>query len=503
MHAKTKSISKRKVNGCPIEVELKLELCPADLTKIMHSTLLRDAQSKTRDLNSVYFDTKDRCLNGAGFSLRIRHVGGKRIQTLKASSASAGLFVRPEWEQPVESDTPLAYIMDDPLVTHVPADVFNRLAPAFCTNINRTTFDIVNGKNQVELALDRGEVKTDQRSQPICEIELELKRGAPVSLFELARKLDSVAPLRLGVQSKSERGYLLVEPSHEKAFRADTIDLDINMSAAEAFQIITRSCIRQFRMNEALLDQLDDPDPLHQARVGLRRLRSALSLFRPMVNDRAFAKLHGELKWLAGSLGTARNIDMLIGRSTDEGVRKAFCSARSGAYHAAHLALGSRRARRTMLDLAEWLALGDWVVRPHDSRLRDESILCRAAEILEKRRKRLKRLGSGLVGLDDESLHKVRIEAKKLRYALDFFGSLYEKKKTARLRVGFTNALQALADRLGDLNDLSIAPEVVVDMGLTTTVRVNFLTDIIDHDSVLKEAQSAFGKLLKSRCFWR
>jgi CHAD domain-containing protein len=201
------------------------------------------------------------------------------------------------------------------------------------------------------------------------------------------------------------------------------------MNAAEAFQIITKSCVRQFRMNEALLDQLDDPDPLHQARVGLRRLRSALSLFRPMVNDRAFTKLHGELKWLAGSLGTARNIDMLIGRSTDEGVRKAFCSVRSGAYHAAHLALGSRRARRTMLDLAEWLALGDWVVRPHDSRLRDESIRCRAAEILEKRRKRLKRLGSGLVGLDGESLHKVRIEAKKLRYALDFFGSLYEEKR--------------------------------------------------------------------------
>jgi CHAD domain-containing protein len=69
--------------------------------------------------------------------------------------------------------------------------------------------------------------------------------------------------------------------------------------------------------------------------------------------------------------------------------------------------------------------------------------------------------------------------------------------------VGFANALQALADRLGDLNDLSIAPDVVVDMGLTTTVRVNFLTDIINHDSMLKEAQSAFRKLLKARCFWR
>src|SRR3546814_6754427 len=78
------------------------------------------------------------------------------------------------------------------------------------------------------------------------------------------------------------------------------------MTAADAFRHIAQSCVRQFRLNEALLLAGRDAGALHQVRVALRRLRSAFSIFKPVIGGDAHTPLRDELRWLASELANAR-----------------------------------------------------------------------------------------------------------------------------------------------------------------------------------------------------
>ena len=113
-----------------------------------------------------------------------------------------------------------------------------------------------------------------------------------------------------------------------------------------------------------------------------------------------------------------------------------------------------------MIDFSEWLAIGRWRTDPVDPAIRDRPAEIFAAATLQKLRRRLKREGHGLADLGDEARHEVRILAKKLRYASEFFVGLFPGKKPERRARAFLKALEALQTHLGDLNDLAHAPSV-------------------------------------------
>ena len=189
------------------EVELKLEIVSEDAGKFEASGLLASAPRKMRQI-STYFDTPDHDVANAGLSLRIRRSGKKRVQTIKADGGSAaGLFIRSEWERAAENDTP---VLD--YATPLPALLggkIDAIGPVFEVEIDRQSWVIDEGGATIELVLDRGEIVVGERRSPVCEIELELKSGDPAALFALARWIDAAVPIRLGVLSKSERGYRL------------------------------------------------------------------------------------------------------------------------------------------------------------------------------------------------------------------------------------------------------------------------------------------------------
>ncbi|MEX2693612.1 CHAD domain-containing protein [Rhizobium mongolense] len=89
------------------------------------------------------------------------------------------------------------------------------------------------------------------------------------------------------------------------------------MDASSAFQAISFSCVRHFRLNEELLRSKGNPEALHQMRVALRRLRSAFSLFKAIIPGGEPRRLKEELRWLAVVLGEARNVDVLLLKATD------------------------------------------------------------------------------------------------------------------------------------------------------------------------------------------
>ena len=484
----------------PLEVELKLELDPADRGRLEAANLFATTHGETARLVSTYFDTPDLDLRKAGYSLRIRRKGAIRIQTIKAdAAAAAGLFVRPEWERSVKTDKPLLDATSGPLAQIVGRDALEHLDGLFVTDVRRTTRIINAQGTRFECAIDDGEIRAGQRSIAVCEIELELDNGSPQSLFDFARQLNEAVPLRLGVASKAERGYGLVDGDPSGAVKAEPILLDPNGDVGDAFQTIARSCMRQFRLNETVLLKSGEAEPLHQARVGLRRLRTAFSLYKPLfVDDERVGLLDIELRWLAGELGEVRNLDVLIER-VGRKVRDQLVVARERSFEHVRAELASARTRLLMIDLAEWLTLGDWRSRPGDPALLHQNGQVFAGEQLEARRRRLKRSGKGLAALDDGHRHKARIAAKKLRYAAQFFASLYVTRKALRRHTLFLDALEALQDHLGELNDLVIGPQVLSELGIEAKLRN---AGRRGREQLLRRAEEAYDDLIDAKRFW-
>lgn len=482
--------------GAVEEVEIKLELSAAAFDALAIGDLFAGKPTIIRQ-HATYFDTPDHGLANAGFSLRIRKSDGKRLQTIKRDAGSAaGLFVRQEWEREVRGDRP---VLDE--ATPIAALVANANAgimPLFSIDTERRLWTI----DGVEIALDRARIVAGERETSFYELEIEQKDGDFAQLFALAHRLVTTADVRLSVLSKAQRGYRLLGAAPVAA-RAAPIMLAAPITAQAAFAVIARACMVQFRLNEALLLATADSVALHQARVALRRLRSALSLNKALLADSRFPGLCADLRWLAARLGKARDLDVLIARAGDNFLREQLCKARAGAYRNAGRALRSVRARTLMIDLAAWIAIGDWRAAPETRAMRDLSARCFAVMVLDRQFRRLRTGGRNLANLDDRARHEVRKTAKKLHYAAGFYASLFDGKRERRRHKRFVAAVQALLDQLGALNDLATVPGLLAALDLVEQPQAAMLLGAEAKPGLLAAAAVACEALLDRKRFWR
>ncbi|RWX74831.1 CHAD domain-containing protein [Neorhizobium lilium] len=481
------------------EVELKLEIDAAGFERLVSSNLLGDPD-ETVQQTSNYFDTSDNAFFAEGFTLRIRKVGAARTQTVKATGPTASIFARSEWEIPVTGDRP---VIDhtSPLINEF-GDQANDVRPKFDVVNERRIWNVTENGSNIEVALDRGSVRSVDREAPILELELELKDGKPEDLFSLARKIEGIVPVRFGVLSKAERGFRLLE-AERGVVKAEPIELDRRASACQAFQTIASSCFRQFRLNETILRSRKNEDSLHQARVALRRLRSAITLFKPMLLDDEAKRLSADFRWLAGVLGEARNLDVLLPKAKAGELRDSLTEKRATAYDHVIEALDSSRARALMLDFNRWLHCGDYLSNGATTDARERPAGQFAAEALGKARKKLKKHGQDLSGVDDEHRHEARKDAKKLRYAAEFFRSLFPDKRGMRRYKRFVVAMEALQDELGALNDLATGPDVLEGHGLRGHAGADNLIVHADKAKLIRTAQDALDDVLDAKRFWR
>lgn len=472
------------------EIELKLDLDP-NAARLFPDWPLLPAPRRIDSLHATYFDTPDRRLDAAGFSLRIRRIGRKRIQTVKATDApAAGLFARQEWEMPVRGSTPL--LDGRTPVAALLGDAVATISPAFDVVVQRHVWHVAEGDATIELVLDQGEVRAGDRAMPVCEIELELQAGAPAALFALARRIDADVAVRPGVLTKSERGRRLrdlLPPAH----KAERIALDPDATLAQAFARIMATCLRHYRLNEALLLDAYHPDALHQARVAVRRMRSALAVFRPVLGRDAAAPIAAELRWLAATLGEARDIDVLAATLDAGDSRRTRIEAVQQEVHDRVLAwLRSARLRALLLDLVEWLATSP--LRPDRA---DRPAAPFAADRLRKLRRRVAKGGRHLERQTDEARHDVRKAAKKLRYGAEFFAGLFDRKRQRRRRKDFLAALERLQAQLGQLNDRASAPATLARYGLDPAPPAP------DGAALIEAAAHAQATFADTRAFWR
>ncbi len=482
------------------EIELKLALRPADIDAVIG---LLGSEPIRVDQRATYYDTPDRLLAGCGIALRIRTANGRAVQTMKAAGrGAAGLFARGEWESAVALDAAPTIDAATPLGI-VLRDRARDLAPAFTVTVERLVWQHDHAGAQIEIALDRGVVAAADRHSDLCEVELELKNGEPAALFALARRIDVIAPVRLGVLTKSERGYRLLDAARG-AIKPEPLALAPDTTAAGAFEAAAFSCIGQFRLNEDLLmggrqGGGQHGAALHQARVALRRLRSALSIWRPLLTDPLALRLGAELRWLSGVLGAARDLDVLIERLAPGDLRDRLTAERMAAYAAVNAALASSRSRAALLGTAEYVATGAWHRDPVIAALRDEPVASFAAVTLARLRRKVERGGRNLVTATDEQRHDLRKDAKKLRYAAEFLAAAFETGKQRRRHRRFVAALGRLQDQLGALNDLATAEQL-----LHGAPAADAEAEPPDgKPRLLARAAKAHATLVEAKPFWR
>jgi triphosphatase len=497
------------------EVELKLEIPPAEAARIASHPALAASVTPPEEqtLVSTYFDTPNGALHEAGVYLRIRDSGGRYVQTIKTAKASGDIFERSEWEQPLSGRTlDLDAIKGTALETLLTPEVRASLQPRFETRIGRGTHRVETNGSEVEVAIDRGEINSWDRTRTICELELELKRGEKRDLFGLARQIADDVPLRLEVKTKAERGYELLRNSAFAPEKAMAIDITPEMTAADAFRLIALSCLRQIVANEPATCA-GYAEALHQMRIGLRRLRATIALFADLVEGQDAEKIKDELRWITRHLGAARDLDVfasevlapLRDKHPDQpavaGALRDTEQKRAEAYANVRSAIDSPRFRAAILDLAEWIEIGPWT-EDHDKTrqaARNRHVSEHAKAALAGLRKKIKRKGVLLRDLSVPQLHRLRIRAKRLRYATEFFFSTFPGRQRAKRRTESLDALKDLQDALGDLNDIVTHRDLIADDApLAAIAHPRDRTE-----ALLLQAEQAFGRFAETKAFWK
>lgn len=462
----------------PTETELKLQVPPESVARLRaHPLLKRAVCHPARRLRTVYFDTPALALRDAGISLRVRRAGSEWMQTVKGSgSVQGGLHSRPEQEAALAGPVPDLSLISDPMLgaAFTPDEIRRAIQPCFTTDFRRTTWLVEPAPAVIiEVSLDRGAVRGGGRLAPLCELELELKLGPVWRLYELALALLEAVPAQLENRSKAERGYALVSGAVDLAVKSRAAAVRPGMTVEDAFTAVAWTSLDQVIGNARGVIEGRDPEFLHQMRVGVRRLRSAFRLFSAMLPEPSMQTHADAFHWLGGALGPARDWDVFLDE-TFPPIRAAFAGhaplavferacrrRRSAAGRSARRAVASHRHQRMVLAFAGWLALQGWregLAAAYQTALL-RGVESFAAEELQRRHDRVRRRGRKLSELSAQDLHRLRIAIKQLRYATDFFASLYEPEAAREL----LTRLSRLQDVLGRINDAATVEHLMLD----------------------------------------
>ena len=448
-------------NTFPLEIELKFG-CPPELRQQLETHPAFHGPSvqgpKTARQVSTYYDTPANTLGADGLTLRVRASDGKRarVQTLKSTTNGNGVAAsRGEWEWGIRSEHP-----DTTLLLGTPAagHVLNELEPMVVTDIRRTTWLLsLEGGTVVEAALDEGTIAADGSKCPVHELELELKKGSLAPFYRLALVLHADLKLRIEPEAKSTRGFRLRTERPPKVRKTPKPVLHRDISGIEGFRQILAQALGALVANISAAAS-GDPEGIHQMRIAVRRLRTALVLFKPQVRPGATTRFEDELRRLGQILGEARDWDVFtlstlsasLKRSQRSLVEPTAEDARQSALHRLREELAHPSLTGLILSLAAW---AEDELRIANPTARSARLADLAPALLDRMAKKVRRRGRHIAKLSGPDLHRVRKSLKKLRYAADDLGSLFPRKAVK----SFGKQCAGMQDELGTINDAAMA----------------------------------------------
>lgn len=270
----------------------------------------------------------------------------------------------------------------------------------------------------------------------------------------------------------AETGFRLAIP------KAKPIRLDDAMSIRAAFASITHTCTVHVVASADYARKSDNPEGIHQLRVGIRRVRAAFSIFRQIEPSRRRPAIIGKLHALQQKLGAAREWDVLIEETigsmprqlrNGQALRNLLKIAevkRAQGHQRARAALEDPRCADLLLQLQSWID-NHFGLRPSRNDPETDPLARQvagfAAEVLGIRHAKARRLGKKIRKLENQELHQLRIRIKKLRYAVEFFRDLWPSRRAER----YLSALKKLQQVLGTAHDATIA------LSLLATLPIN------------------------------
>ena len=485
-----------------IEVELRFLVPPASRAPLAAEMARASASLERLSLAAIYLDTDDRRLARAGIAWRLRREGRRWIQTLKASGAGVlerfeHEVVRPQavHDALLHAGTPVGDKLIS-LLRRAQGDGVE-VGVRFQTEVRRVARRVRTRGAVVEVAFDQGRLLAGGATQRICEVEFERVSGSVGAMLALVERWRKRFGLIHDPRSKAERGDRLANGLPHPALRKAVDPVyGKDASATEAFGVVIDECTAQISRNAIGLSEGDPAlrvEHVHQLRVGIRRLRSALRSFEGWAPSPP-ADLVDGLRVLFATLGQARDGDVL-----GSGV-----AAHLAAVGAPPLALPSgasgpdlaeavmsARVQQTFLAWIAWRAALDEepVVSPPavassdtapeapdgaaapspsnplaaPAEAGDAPSLAPhvdAASFHRQIAKRLRRWHARIAAdwddydrLDEARLHALRKRIKRQRYAVEFFTPVLRRRACAR----YLGALAAVQERMGELNDLFVA----------------------------------------------
>jgi len=458
-----------------VEREIKFSLTP-DAARRVTRLVAAAGPWRRRMVSSAYYDTANERLRRAGVALRYRRDGARRLQTLKVeSAAAAGFSARAEWEMPAPRGRfDVAAFPREEILAATGLDVARlttRLRPMFETRFARRSAPvIIDGATRAEIALDRGYVVAGKRREPVSELELELKAGDAKSFLRYASGIAKPLGLELEFESKAERGYRLVAgetaPRPRKWRRPPLAEL---AAPSQAFSAVFTAALAQAGANARGVARGADPEYLHQMRVGLRRLRSALLAFRDLVPKKAAQPLVERLRALMPALGAARDWDVfcdgLVQMGTQQPERAPAMAPllararakRSAARRRARDVAASTELQAFLLRALRWINAARWKGRAASA---EGALGAFAAQSLDRLHRKALKQAHGIDWNDAERRHRLRIRMKRLRYACDFFAASF----AGAAAQPYGKRLAALQDILGGLNDIAVARRLLAEL---------------------------------------
>lgn len=365
--------------------------------------------------------------------------------------------------------------------------IFGALGVCFVLDFERTRWQVRRRDgSKVGVALDIGHISIGKKTTPVCELELELLSGQPDALFAVAQTIAhsmSVMPL---ATNKSARGYALAQNALELPRRAQPPLLSRDLTLTQAVPCVLKEMFCQFTTNLVTLRTSDDHEVVHQARVGWRRFKSALRLFKPILNADTRPSLQ-PLQELLSLLSELRELDVartdtlppLQHAFTAGNTRRAknwqamtrvLAQATTGKRQALRHALQEPLLGTALLDIAQWLESPVAVNAPGSEVVEQRPALTRwARHRLDRLHRQLKLALQAPTSV--ESLHHSRIAAKRQRYAIDTLSPLLHRRRAKRW---YKQAL-TLQNDLGAERDLVRAGELLgqlkVDRGVVEFLR--------------------------------
>jgi CHAD domain-containing protein len=449
-----------------------------------------------REHVDIYWDTEDWRLYGAGWSLRTREAGVGIEATMKSLSDRAGSETdrrdRRELSATVSDDGPDGLLKaPEPLGDRIRALAGTRgLRRLFEVRTRRRVFPVtVDGRQVAELALDDTAIPVPPDDRPVrlqrVEVEMTGEGGSDLSRF--VHELRSACGLTPAAGPKFETGLLVTGMGPPPPPDLGPTEIDEGKSVGEVAFAVLRSQFAAFLAAEPGSRLGEDPEEIHDMRVAIRRMRAAIRLFGDALPVRA-QSLSRELKWVAGSLGAVRDLDVQLERFAEwsgqlspedrEALRRVvdvLRTSRAAARRRLLRTLDSKRYERLISAMAGMLQRGPLRRSP---RSRTPAVMA-GSDIVRRAHRKMRRAGDSITEQSSPAdLHRLRIRGKRARYAVESLEPVYGKPARRLIQ-----RLKAMQDVLGLYQDAQVAMrhlrELVRERGVSLEPQALFVLGLL------------------------